>query len=303
LPDSSVLSPDELSAIIGEAIKSRRDADKFNAKLREIDEKVKDPIDRARLKFELLVKVAVEAFGADPAVFDDVARLVMLGPMLKALGQDLAEFGLVEEIAGERRKAIVKACYAVRRFLTYAGQLLPGYGPAGLRPFGWIMEAQLPRKMTARQGRVCEALALSTWYFHNRNRGASLDEAARHVRLKLQARGVKRTKEELIRYRDDIDCDNHDRAARAAPAASDHAAAAAKLKRWAISPPAKHPTRINRKTTDKARQSIYETQWPIVEALVETVGVDGAIEVLLDQIKPRPIKPGRHTVFLHPQAD
>jgi hypothetical protein len=303
---SSVLTNEALSAALDDALKSRRDSEHFNAELRKIDDKVKDPSERAGLKFALLVKVAVETFGTDPAEFDEIGSLVLLGPMWKVLGDDLRDFGLTAEIGAARQKAMVQAVYAVRRFLTQAGRLLPGYPPVILRPFGWIMEKLLPQVITKRRGRVAEAVALSSWYFQNHSRGVSLDDAARHISGKLRARGVRRTKEELIRYRDEIDCDNHYHTVQTKPTSPALAASAAKLAQWTILPPENHPARRTRKTTDPKRQRIYETLWLMVETVVEcgfatdddkTAAVDHAIDLVLDQVYPRP------TVLLHPQTD
>src|SRR5256885_1849609 len=96
------LTGEELAAVLDETIKARLDAEHFRAKLGDITEKQTDLLNRARLQFELLAKVAVEVFGADPAGFDDLARLVLLGRTFKALSLDLQEFASAADDSATR---------------------------------------------------------------------------------------------------------------------------------------------------------------------------------------------------------
>ena len=294
----TTLTREDLAAVLGEAVKARED---FRVKLREIiNDKTNDPFERGRLQFELLVKAAVETFGPGPEAFYELANLVRLGAIMQEWSAALAT--VAQDASLPANDKLARALNKTRLFLPALAWLFPGYFdpelsrlfqfehlvPAGKRP---------PR-------RAAEAVALSLWFFHHRRDGKSLEQGASDICRRLFARGIKRrTPQQLIRFREEIDCDAH---RYAVENARRDATAAAELCKWTTAPPAPQPTRAVRKTADQRRHRMYDRLWPIGEAEVRaamddgrnhTAAVDEAVETLLDRIKPRPSKTPRPSAW------
>jgi len=148
---------------------------------------------------------------------------------------------------------------------------------------------------------VLETVAVSTLYFHrwappSEGSAPSLMLTAKAVSRELKRRGIARSPEELLRFREDhVDHVSHGVAVRDSRKTDpDKQAAAVRLQGWSYRLPEVEP---GRRKPDAAVQRLYEQMWHAVEADVECFRGDGhseqdaawlAAEVVLDRIAPAP---------------
>ena len=302
MPDGRVtilpFSREQLRALIDGELKRQQDQAKFREQIAEIN-RVEDPARQAWRQHELLIQVACDCFGASPDDFLELTAAASTGGSIAALVANLdcgVEIGKNER---QRPAAMKLALWASCRVVDDAAPF--GATERTRLPYDWLMETLAGGEKRLSR-RVAEAAALSVLFFEGPPPGAErslsdggkwLTAAARDIAAELKRRGVARTPGELVRYREDIDCDNHRHAMHARVPVS-FALSAQRLAAYRDVPP--EPKKVARKTHPR-KQRYYERVWPVAEEHLKGLVAQGrdrsdaawlTVELVLSLAAPAP---------------